>query len=101
LIAIIISGLAQIIFAFLNLAFLANFKPSLYISHYKSGYEQFVPFIVTIVSILLTDLLTGIFVGIVCSIIFILKKNYDSTVIHYEEKDDYKKIVFGENLNFI
>lgn len=76
-------------------------KPSLYISHYRSGYEQFIPFLVTIVSILLTDLLTGIFIGIACSVIFILKKTYDSTVIHYEEKDSFKKIVFGENLNFI
>lgn len=45
----------------------------------KSGYEQFVPFLVTIIVMLLTDLLKGVCAGIVVSIIFILRDNIKSS----------------------
>ncbi|GHA27685.1 sulfate transporter [Salinimicrobium marinum] len=43
---------------------------------YKKGWNQFIPFIVTIVAIIATDLLIGIFIGTLISIFFILKSNY-------------------------
>lgn len=51
-------------------------KVSLFKSMYKLGWEQFLPFIVTIVAILFTDLLKGIAIGMVLAIFFILRKNY-------------------------
>ncbi len=42
---------------------------------YKSGMEQFIPFIITIVVMLLTDLLKGVCVGILVSVVFIIRDN--------------------------
>lgn len=39
-------------------------KPSLFITMFKLGWEQFMPFVATIVAILATDLLKGITVGV-------------------------------------
>jgi MFS superfamily sulfate permease-like transporter len=38
-------------------------KPSLFKMHYKKGWDQFLPFVITIAAILLTDLLIGILIG--------------------------------------
>lgn len=43
---------------------------------YKLGWDQFLPFVATIIAVLFTDLLTGIGVGIAFSIFYILRKNY-------------------------
>jgi MFS superfamily sulfate permease-like transporter len=51
-------------------------KPALFVSMYKLGWYQFVPFIVTIVGILLTDLLVGIGLGMTVAIFFLLLTNY-------------------------
>ena len=49
---------------------------SLYKKMYKLGWDQFLPFIATIVGVLLTDLLKGIAIGLVVAVFFILRKNY-------------------------
>lgn len=49
---------------------------SLYKKMYQLGWDQFLPFISTIVGVLLTDLLRGIGIGLVFAIFFILRKNY-------------------------
>lgn len=54
-------------------------KVSLYKSMFKLGYEQFLPFIITIIAILASDLLKGIGVGMVFAIYFILRKNYKNS----------------------
>lgn len=51
-------------------------KVSLFKAMYKLGWEQFLPFIVTIVAILFTNLLNGIAIGMALAIFFILRKNY-------------------------
>ncbi|MFN8286788.1 MAG: SulP family inorganic anion transporter [Chitinophagales bacterium] len=51
-------------------------KPKLHISMWKAGWNQFLPFIVTIIVILLTDLFIGVSIGLVFSIFFILRNNY-------------------------
>jgi len=51
-------------------------KVQLYKSMIKLGYEQFLPFIATIIAVLLTDLLKGIAVGMAFAIFYILRKNY-------------------------
>jgi len=48
----------------------------LYRSMFRLGWEQFIPFIVTIVAILFTDLLKGIAIGMAFAVFFILRKNY-------------------------
>lgn len=46
---------------------------------WRSGYEQFIPFVTTIVVMLVTDLLKGVCAGIIVSIIFILRDNIRSS----------------------
>jgi len=50
-------------------------KVSLFKSMYSLGWNQFLPFIVTIVAIQFSDLLKGIGVGLVVSVFFILRNN--------------------------
>mgnify|MGYP000600813829 CR=1 FL=1 len=56
-------------------------KPSLFKQMYALGWEQFVPFIVTIVAIVFTDLLTGIGLGLVVAVFFTLHHSYRNS--HY------------------
>lgn len=101
--ATIIHGLillisAILIPAFLNLIPLASLaailllvgyklaKPALIKSMYKLGWDQFIPFMVTIIAILLTDLLKGIMIGMAVSIYFILKKNSKHSY-HYKKEE--------------
>jgi MFS superfamily sulfate permease-like transporter len=51
-------------------------KVSLYKDMYRLGWEQFVPFVITVVAILATDLLKGIAIGMFFSIFYILRHNY-------------------------
>jgi MFS superfamily sulfate permease-like transporter len=51
-------------------------KVSLFKSMYKLGWEQFLPFIVTVVAIQFSDLLKGIALGMIVAIFFILRNMY-------------------------
>jgi MFS superfamily sulfate permease-like transporter len=51
-------------------------KPKLYRSMFKLGWNQFLPFIITVVVILFTDLLIGVSIGLLLSAIFIIRNNY-------------------------
>ncbi|MBC8034994.1 MAG: SulP family inorganic anion transporter [Chitinophagaceae bacterium] len=63
-------------------------KPSLFNAFYKKGWDQFVPFVLTIVAILATDLLKGVLVGIGLAIFFILRTNFKTAV--FVVNDDNK-----------
>ncbi|WP_306416964.1 SulP family inorganic anion transporter [Fulvivirga maritima] len=52
---------------------------SLFKRMYSLGWDQFLPFIITIIAILFTDLLRGIGIGMAVSIFFILRNNYRSS----------------------
>lgn len=51
-------------------------KPELFKQMFKLGWEQFMPFIATVIAILATDLLKGITVGIVVGIFYTLRHSY-------------------------
>ncbi len=51
-------------------------KPKMIWAVYKQGREQFLPFIITVVSILFTDLLIGVIIGIIYAIYFLIKHTY-------------------------
>jgi MFS superfamily sulfate permease-like transporter len=55
-------------------------KPSLFMSMYKNGISQFVPFIVTIVAIVFTNLLIGIGIGLLVGVYFVLQTNFHEGV---------------------
>lgn len=64
-------------------------KPSLFRKEYKKGWDQFLPFIVTVISILLTDLLIGIGIGMVVGLFFVIKTNFHRSVLVTERKGNY------------
>ena len=51
-------------------------KPGLFKQMYALGWEQFAPFMITVVAIVLTDLLTGIGIGLAVAIVFTLHHSY-------------------------
>jgi MFS superfamily sulfate permease-like transporter len=51
-------------------------KVSLFKAMFRLGWDQFLPFIITILAILFSDLLKGIGIGMAVSIFFILRNNY-------------------------
>jgi MFS superfamily sulfate permease-like transporter len=64
-------------------------KPSLFVKEFKKGWDQFLPFIVTVTSILLTDLLVGIGIGLVVGLFFVVKTNFHRSVLVTEHKGNY------------
>ncbi|WP_333820289.1 SulP family inorganic anion transporter [Ohtaekwangia sp.] len=64
-------------------------KPSLYREMFRKGWEQFIPFIVTIIAILITNLLVGIFIGIVVGVFFVLKSNFYEAISIVKHGDNY------------
>lgn len=54
-------------------------KPAIFMKTYRDGWNQFVPFIITVVGIVFTDLLVGIALGTVVGILFVLYTNFQST----------------------
>jgi MFS superfamily sulfate permease-like transporter len=64
-------------------------KPSIFLNEYKKGWDQFLPFMVTVTSILLTDLLVGIGIGMVVGLFFVIKTNFHRAVLVTERKGNY------------
>jgi MFS superfamily sulfate permease-like transporter len=80
-------------------------KPTLFKQMYSLGWEQFIPFIVTIVAIVFTDLLTGIGLGLVVAIFFTLHHSYRNS--HYikqtrsnKDGQEVYELVLAEEVSF-
>lgn len=56
-------------------------KISIFKEMYAKGWNQLIPFVVTIVAIILTDLLVGILIGLAVSLFYLLKSNYKNPYI--------------------
>jgi MFS superfamily sulfate permease-like transporter len=56
-------------------------KPGLFALYYKKGWDQFLPFVITIGAILVTDLLTGVLIGIAIGLFFVMRSNFKSAVL--------------------
>jgi MFS superfamily sulfate permease-like transporter len=64
-------------------------KPSLFIGYYKKGWNQFLPFVGTIIAILATDLLKGVLIGIGIGIIFIIRSNFKTAILSVSDSNKY------------
>lgn len=80
-------------------------KPSLFKQMYRLGWEQFVPFTVTVVAILTTDLLKGITAGMVIGGLYALRHSYRNS--HYMKEEvttqdgqQIHHIVLAEEVSF-
>lgn len=56
-------------------------KPALWLSMWRAGLSQFIPFFVTIVAVVLTDLLTGTLIGLVVGLFFAIRRQQQNAVI--------------------
>ena len=79
-------------------------KPEIFKSMYKLGYEQFVPFILTIAGMLMFDLLKGVGIGMVAAIFFILYNNFKNSyheIVDKEGKDHSHTIILSQEVTFL
>jgi len=80
-------------------------KPSLFRQMFKLGWEQFVPFMATIIAILLTDLLKGITFGMLVGIFYTLRHSYRNShhmkdSISAESGKPIHQFVLAEEVSF-
>lgn len=79
-------------------------KPSMIKAIWKSGFNQFLPFIITIVAILAIDLLVGVVIGLVIGLIYVLRNDIKSAMEVTREKEsagDVSRIVLPQVASFI
>jgi len=75
-------------------------KPSLIKEIYRKGWDQLVPFMVTLLAILFTDLLIGIMIGTVVALFSLVRSNFKSAVMVVH--DDNKYLVrFRKDISFL
>ena len=79
-------------------------KPFLFVQTYRLGWEQFLPFIVTILGIVFVDLLVGLGLGCCIGTAVVLIRNYrNSHFLHIETEERGKqlRITLAEEVNFL
>jgi len=64
-------------------------SPSVIRENLKKGWNQFIPFAVTIVAILLTDLLKGIGIGLLFGIFFVIRTNFMQGITYVKEAGNH------------
>lgn len=72
--------------------FLVGYKlanPAIFIKEYKKGFDQFLPFVITVFAILFTDLLVGIGIGMVVGLFFVIKTNFHRSLAVTELNGNY------------
>ena len=80
-------------------------KPATFSVMYRAGWEQFLPFMATIIVMLVTDLLSGVIAGLAVSVFFTLKHSYKNS-FHFrdtvENQNDLEAhhIVLAEEVSF-
>ncbi|MDB5020508.1 MAG: hypothetical protein JWQ28_1635 [Pedobacter sp.] len=71
---------------------------------YQKGWDQFIPFVVTIVAVLLTDLLKGVALGMVVSTFYLLRTNMRNSFFYKITEEGDKKhirIKLAEEVSFL
>lgn len=78
-------------------------KPALFKQMYGHGWEQFVPFMATVVGILATDLLRGIGIGMAVAVVVVLHHNLRNpfTVQQHEPGTEEYSIHLAEEVSFL
>ena len=60
-------------------------RPSMFLDYYRRGWNQFIPFMVTLLAIIFTDLLIGIGIGFAVALVITLYKNEVRSFKHIKE----------------
>lgn len=75
-------------------------KISIFKDYYRKGWDQFIPFVITVVAILFTDLLIGIFIGLLVGVYFVLRSNYKSSI--FSISDEHRHLIrFRREVTFL
>lgn len=64
-------------------------KPAIFKAFYKKGWDQFLPFVITIAAILATDLLRGVIIGIGVGLIFVIRSNFRTAIFTVNDGNRY------------
>lgn len=64
-------------------------KPALFKDFYKKGWDQFIPFVATVVIVLLTDLLVGVLAGLAVGLFFSARSNYKTAVFIVNDNNNF------------
>ncbi len=67
---------------------------------WAQGWNQFIPFGVTLLAIVFTDLLKGIGIGLLTSVFFVIRSNHHSAITLVNEEDDWL-VRFNKDISFI
>jgi len=75
-------------------------KPAVYKAMHALGWNQFVPFLVTVAAIVFTDLLKGVIVGMFVGVFFVMRTNHHAaiTLVH---QDHYYLLRFNKDASFV
>ena len=80
-------------------------KPSLFVAMYRMGWDQFVPFVVTVGAIVFTDLLKGIGIGMIVAVFYILRNHYrNGYSLELLSKEDGRfsfRMLLAEEVSFL
>lgn len=77
---------------------------SLFKSMYQKGWDQFIPFFVTVLAVVLTDLLKGVAIGMAFSIFYLLRTNMRNPFFYRVQEEGDKKnirIKLAEEVSFL
>lgn len=77
---------------------------SLFKHMYHKGWDQFIPFVVTVIAVLLTDLLKGVAIGMMISIFYLLRTNMRNPFFYRIQEEGNKKnlrIKLAEEVSFL
>jgi MFS superfamily sulfate permease-like transporter len=75
-------------------------KPDIIMKMYQKGWNQFVPFMVTILAILFTDLLVGIIIGMGVGFFFVLRSSIHKAIVMVNDGDQFL-IRFHKDVSFL
>jgi len=79
-------------------------SPRLFRQMWAGGTNQFLPFVITVLSIVLTDLLTGVLIGLAVALAFILRGTLKAPIgLHFEQRSgtEIHRIQLGTQVSFL
>ena len=75
-------------------------KPAIFREMRRSGVDQFLPFLLTVIAIVFTDLLIGVLIGMMLGVFFVIRMNHHSAVTVVHQDTDYL-MRFNKDMTFV
>ncbi|HEY1005776.1 MAG TPA: SulP family inorganic anion transporter [Sphingobacteriaceae bacterium] len=71
---------------------------------WKSGKDQFIPFVTTVIAVVFTDLLTGVGIGMAVGVFYVLRTNLRNPYFYQIERNGNQKVIrirLAEEVSFL